>query len=161
MKLFCELYKHAGEAIKAFLTDIKESTLKLINAELSNVTQYKKGEFVQKRQIPGEGGSSDDPKKPGKKEEDPLDCLPREDISKKLTSKLMEQFNNKTWSVRKKGADDVEAILKEAKMRIQPNGLNELMDALKKGMKDPNKAVVKSFINLLGLMADALGPQVK
>ena len=87
--------------------------------------------------------------------------MPREDISKKLNSKMMEQFKNKDWKVRKKAGDDIEGILKEAKMRIEANGLNPLMDALKAGMKDPNKAVVKVYINLLGLMAEAIGPSVK
>ena len=42
-------------------------------------------------------------------------------------------------------------------MRIEPNGLNELMDVMKKAMKDANKAVVKVFIILLGMLAEALG----
>lgn len=42
-------------------------------------------------------------------------------------------------------------------MRIEPNGLNELMDVMKKAMKDANKAVVKVFIILLGLLAEAVG----
>jgi len=87
--------------------------------------------------------------------------MPREDISKKLNSKLMEQFKHKDWKIRKKAGDDVEGLLREAKMRIEPNGLNELMDAMKAGMKDPNKAVVKVFINLLGLLAEAIGAPVK
>ena len=59
--------------------------------------------------------------------------------------------------MRKNGGDDIEAILKEAKMRIEPNGTNELMDVMKKAMKDANKAVVKVFIILLGLLAEAMG----
>ena len=55
----------------------------------------------------------------------------------------------------------MEAILREAKMRIEPNGLNDLMDAMKNGMKDPNKAVVKVFIALLGLLAEAIGAPIK
>jgi len=55
----------------------------------------------------------------------------------------MEQFKHKDWKIRKKGGDDVEAIIREAKMRIENNGLNDLMDVMKNGMKDPNKAVVK------------------
>lgn len=86
--------------------------------------------------------------------------LPREDISKKLNAKLMEQFKNKDWKIRKKAGDDVEALLREAKMRIENNGLNDLMDAMKQGMKDPNKAVVKVYINLLGLLADAIGSSI-
>jgi len=73
----------------------------------------------------------------------------------------MEQFKNKDWKIRKKAGDDVEAILREAKMRIETNGIADLMTELKNGMKDPNKAVVKVFINLLGLMADACGPAIK
>lgn len=46
-------------------------------------------------------------------------------------------------------------------MRIEPNGLNELMDVMKKAMKDANKAVVKVFIILLGLLADAVGGPIK
>lgn len=42
-------------------------------------------------------------------------------------------------------------------MRIEPNGTNELMDVMKKAMKDANKAVVKVFIILLGLLAEAMG----
>jgi hypothetical protein len=34
MQLFCEMYKHVGEVIRNFMNDIKESTLKLIDAEL-------------------------------------------------------------------------------------------------------------------------------
>ena len=34
MKLFKEIYKHVGEALRNFMTEIKESTLKMIDAEL-------------------------------------------------------------------------------------------------------------------------------
>jgi len=58
----------------------------------------------------------------------------------------LEQFKNKDWKIRVKGGEDIEVILRDAKMRIEVNGLNELMDALKNGMKDSNKAVVKKYI---------------
>jgi len=58
----------------------------------------------------------------------------------------LEQFKNKDWKIRVKGGEDIEAILRDAKMRIEANGLGELMDALKNGMKDSNKAVVKKYI---------------
>lgn len=45
MALFAIMYRHAGEAIKNFLKDIKESTMKLIEEEFAKVTPYKKGEF--------------------------------------------------------------------------------------------------------------------
>ena len=70
----------------------------------------------------------------------------------------MEQFKNKDWKIRKKAGEDVEGLIKEAGMRIEPTGINDLMSALKGGMTDPNKAVVKAFISLTGLVAEALGP---
>ena len=73
----------------------------------------------------------------------------------------MGLFTDKDWKKRKEAGDTVEALLREANMRIEANGINDLMTALKNGMKDPNKAVVKVYINLLGLLADALGPNVK
>lgn len=36
--LFVELYKHVGDGIRSFMTDIKDSTLKLIDAELDKTT---------------------------------------------------------------------------------------------------------------------------
>ena len=54
MALFAILYKHAGETIRNFLKDIKESTLKLIEEEFGKVTVLKKGEFVKKRGFRGE-----------------------------------------------------------------------------------------------------------
>ena len=134
MALFAMMYKHAGETIKNFLKDIKESTMKLIEEEFGKVTIYKKGEFVKKRGFRGEvaveaagagkkgaaagGGGLDD-------------MFPRLDISKQLTPKLMPLFKHADWKFRIKAADQVEEILKGATMRIQPVGLNELFDNIK------------------------------
>jgi len=79
------------------MTDIKESTLKLIDAELDKTTQYKKGEHEKKRSVRGAAAEAEAAATPtgGKKgkaavEDDPFADLPREDISKKLNAKLME-----------------------------------------------------------------------
>lgn len=57
LKLYAELYKHVGEAMRAFLTDIKESTLKLIDGELKNINPYSKGEHQKKRSFRGEAAA--------------------------------------------------------------------------------------------------------
>lgn len=86
MALFAIMYKHAGEAIRNFLKDIKESTLKLIEDEFGKVTPYKKGEFQQKRNFRGEAAAvvSEAPKKGGAGVIQSMldDALPRQDISK-------------------------------------------------------------------------------
>jgi hypothetical protein len=40
--------------VKNYLTDIKESTMKLIEEEFSKITPYKKGEFKSSRELKGE-----------------------------------------------------------------------------------------------------------
>jgi len=54
LQLFSGLYKHLGEAVRNFLTDIKESTMKLVDEEFKKVTPYKKGEFKSSRELKGD-----------------------------------------------------------------------------------------------------------
>lgn len=89
------------------------------------------------------------------------DMMPREDISKHLTPKFMANFKNNDWKIRKQSAEKVEELLKAANMRIQPTGLNELMDNIKQRMSDPNKAVLKSYVQMLTSLVEALGPGAK
>lgn len=54
IKTFTKIFQHVGEAIRNFMGDIKDSTLKLIDAELKSITPYKKGEHEKKRFARGE-----------------------------------------------------------------------------------------------------------
>lgn len=85
------------------------------------------------------------------------DALPRVDISKQLTGKLMPMFKDNNWKTRKEAAEKVEEMCRTANMRIKPDGLNELMDNMKQRMVDPNKAVLKAYIQLMGVLVEALG----
>jgi hypothetical protein len=156
------IYRHAGEAVKNFLKDIKEATMKLINEEFEKITPLKKGEHQSKRGLKGEAAELEvvGGKKGGV--EDLLDdAMPREDISKHINSKLVAMFKNADWKIRNKAAGDVQEMLKAANMRIQPVGLNELMDNIKLRMVDPNKAVLKSYLQLSGSVVIALGSTSK
>jgi hypothetical protein len=59
--------------------------------------------------------------------------MPREDISKKLNSKLFEKMKApaKEWKKRVDALAELEGILKAAGNRIEATGLNELMDNMK------------------------------
>lgn len=152
--LFATLYKHMGEAIRAFLNGIKDSTLKVLDDEFSKTTILAKGEFKGKG-MKGEA-AAEAASAPAASLDD---VLPREDISKHLNPKLLKNFDpaGKDWKVKVKGCEEVLGILKGAKMRIKPTGLGELMDCLAKGMKESNKAVIKAYFELLGTMAEATG----
>ena len=69
--------------------------------------------------------------------------------------------SDNNWKARKEAADKVEEICKAANMRIKPDGLNELMEEVKKRMTDANKAVLKAYIQLMGVLVEALGPAAK
>ena len=170
--LFAALYKHVGEPIRNFMSEIKESTLKVIEDEFKKATPFKKGEFVAKRFVIGtQTPAAEEGKKGGKGggggggggDLASLldDAIPREDISKQINGKLLALFKSQDWKVRKEGSEKVEAILRGAKMRILPNGLNELADHMKQRMTDSNKAVLKCFLGLLGIFAEALGSGAK
>lgn len=54
MQLFAMLFKHLGETIRNYLSDIKESTMKLIEEEFKKITPLKKGEFKSNKMMKGE-----------------------------------------------------------------------------------------------------------
>ena len=91
-----------------------------------------------------------------------LDSLPRADVSKELSnSKLITKLRDTNWKVKKEGYDWVEEVINEANQRILPNGLNELFGALKAGLVDKNKNVLKTCLGLISKIAKALGPGAK
>lgn len=40
MSLLAEIYKHAGDAVRNFVKDVKESTMKLVDEEFKKVVPY-------------------------------------------------------------------------------------------------------------------------
>lgn len=159
INMLCTIYKHLGESIRTFLKAIKDSTLSLIDSEFGKITPYKKGQFVSKREIRNEDVKQEIEDKAGS---DPMDSIPRADVSKDLGGqKLLALINDDNWKKRKEAVDKMNAILEKSNMRILPNGLSELVGLLKVKMGDSNKSVSKGFIEFVGKFATALGPAAK
>ena len=125
---------------------------------MAKVTPYKKGEFKANKEL---GGEAAEEMAEISKQGGGLDSLPREDISKKITPKMLEKFKSKEWKDRKGLAVATEELIAGANNRIKMDGLNDLFDILKNAMKDPNKAVVKDWMRLSGVLAEACGPDIK
>jgi hypothetical protein len=89
------------------------------------------------------------------------DALPRQDISKQFTAKLKAMCSDNNWKARKEAAEKIEELCRAANMRIKADGLGEMMEEVKKRMVDANKAVLKSYIQLMGVLVEALGPAAK
>jgi hypothetical protein len=45
MSLLTIVYRHAGEAVRNFIKDVKESTMKLLDEEFKKVEPYGRGEY--------------------------------------------------------------------------------------------------------------------
>jgi len=79
-----------------------------------------------------------------------------------LNAKLIKEFDpaGKEWKVKAKAAEKVEVILKEAGMRIKPEGIGPLMECMKQGMKESNMAIIKPYLKLMGSLAEATGEPI-
>lgn len=136
MVMLATLYKQLGEKINKFLDGVKPSTMQLIQAEFDKTTVYEKGEFQSTRQVRGEAAEAEQAAggggKGGSGEPDALaaleSALPRADISKQLNAKLIKMFTEADWKLKVKGCETVQGILKDSGMRIQPDGIGDLME---------------------------------
>jgi cytoskeleton-associated protein 5 len=150
ISLLCILYKYLGKDVKTLTRDIKESTLKLIDAELDKVTVIdpklagKKKKVASTADSEGKGSSGGGG-----------DLIPPQDISKKITPKIIKDLNGK-WAEKKEACESIEKILTTANMRILPNGLNNIMTTIKKKLSDSNKNFVKMLISVLAKFIEAL-----
>lgn len=110
IKLIASIYKYAGDPIRDFLKDVKESTRNVINDVLSKTEQIKVV-APPKRQVIGEDGKPIVAEIGGSM----LDNLPRADVSKDLSnSKLIEKMRNTNWKTKKEGYDQVEKVMSDA-----------------------------------------------
>ena len=165
--LICILYRYYGEDIRKLIKDIKESTLKNIENEISKITVIerrnsstsKQRNSIKKRQSDildskNNLNGGDKTLNGGTKSEIKQNVV--SDISKKITSQILKNISEGKWAEKKEACEQIEKILKESNMKILPNGLNELMNLIKKKLTDGNKNIVKMMINLLSLLIEAL-----
>ena len=165
--LICILYRYYGDEVHKLIKDIKDSTLKNIENEISKITVIERKNSLNTKQkssnkkrnseifdskISINGGEKT--LNGGAKSEIKQNVI--SDISKKITPQILKNISEGKWSEKKDACEQIEKILKESNMKILPNGLNELMNLIKKKLTDGNKNIVKMIINLLGQLIEAL-----
>ena len=149
--LLCILYKWIGNDIKIMIKDIKESTLKIIEAEFEKVTVIEKKDKKPKKEIPKSKDDDSSQKKPKSNE-----LIPRVDISKKITPNLLKDIKDGKWPEKKEACEAIEKIIIDANMKILPNGLNDLFNLIKTKLGDGNKNIVRMSIGLLSKLIESL-----
>ena len=115
--LICVIYKYVGEDVKILIKDIKESTLKMIEAELEKVVVIEKKEQTKKKngKKKEKSGNFEETKK---KHSGDLELIAPVDISKKLTNQLLKDLSEGKWVEKKEACENIEKILNDANMKI-------------------------------------------
>ena len=155
------VYSYIGEPLKQWVSnDLNEATYKTVEKELGKIQPKNKKEAKEiKRQLKGE---SEKEANKAKNEGDLADSLmPRVNISSQITTKIINGLQDNAMKKRQEAKDAIEKIIASANNRIQPNGLNQLFGALKARMSEPCKNLAKSFITLVGNLAESIGSGCK
>ena len=154
--LLCCIYKYIGQPIKKFLSEIKESTMTIINEEFAKITVISNLENQPKRELKGQAKIEEGGAVGGNK--NVLDnLLPRTDITKKITLQILKELNEGKSQNKKETLTNLEKILNEANMRILPNGLQPLVTCMKNNINDGNKSLVRLIIQFLMKLVESLG----
>lgn len=115
--LFKAIYHQMGGQLNDLLTDIPPQTLKPLLAEFEKIAPMTSAEC----KIQFRDDADVDIREMG--DANPIDPLPRVDISRE-SEKLHQKLTDKTdWKVRKEGLDALENLIQGAGGRILPNGL--------------------------------------
>ena len=143
--LICSIYKYVGEDVKLLIKDIKESTLKIIEAELEKVQVVEKKDQNKKKKNSKKKENSEI----NKRKSADFELIGPVDISKKLNSRLLKDLSEGKWIEKKEACESIEKILNDANMKILPNGLNDFFSLIKTKLSDGNKNFVKILISLV------------
>ena len=162
------LYKYLGEDVKTLINNnIKEATWKVIEAELSTVEVIKCPENPKSKKIKNNTVASANNNNNNNKAKEintsnfDSGLIQRQDISKKITPKLMKDLKEGKWPEKKEAAESIEGILKSFNNKILPNGLADLFNLFKNKLNDGNKNYVKLIVNLINKFVLALNSNFK
>ena len=169
------LYTFVGSRLREFVSDFKPALLATIDKEFERVKGQKPEEptrtLKKKSSTSGSGSSSRGNSAPssssssngGASTSAPSSSgfeIPREDISGLITPTLLSQLGNKNWKLRQEGLANVNAIIDDAHHAVGPN-LGDLIPALKARLTDSNKNLVAMTVQLLGVLAAAVGKPIE
>ena len=87
-----------------------------------------------------------------------LDAAPREDVSAKVTPKLVKDLGSAAWKERQAALDAVDGVVNSSGRRISPASLGmDLMPALRGRLTDSNKMLTIQALGTIALLAEACG----
>ena len=170
IEIICLLYKFIGPDLKQLISNIKESTFKLIEKELEKIN-FNNNDIKNKENIKIKDLLNINNKTKRNKNNSMtnindankmnINNNKRIDISKEITPKLLKEINRGKWIEKKEGIDYINSVIDKANNKISKNGLQDLFDLIKEKLNDGNQNLVKMILQLLSHLILALENQIK
>ena len=161
LNLYKGMYSYVGKDLPKLITDINPQVMKIILSEFESTSILKESEKTPKISFSGEFGAEIAERGGGMgKIENPLDSLPRADISNEV-NKVIKKLNDPDWKVRREGIDNLDSILANSNYRVSMNGLLDLISVLKARLIEKNKNLSKGFILFTGKLAESVGKDIR
>lgn len=159
--ILLEIYQQGGQSLENFLLSDIEDRIKVsvqnTFSECSPYSSYTPSISIRKR-----FATTSDSQTIGVKESklnsisssDPLDLIPKVDISKKISSSTLKNFSSDNWKERNASLDEVKTVLDSVPSRVEVNEVvHDLIKALHSRFKDPNKNLVTKALRALNSLA--------
>lgn len=146
------VYSFIGEKLMGLLSDVKESTMKVLMEDFARTQVVTKTSF---KDLKGQESANFDMKKILE------DTMPKVNIEKLITPAMLKKISDANWKVRKEGLEEFDNVLNSNKGKILPVGLKSIVKALISRFSDPNKALVRQALILSCKLACLLGSDSK
>ena len=152
LNILLTVYKQTGSLFRdKMMLNLKPAAQKELEALMSAVPSDTVGKLTATKWRKGDSG-------PAAINVDAL--VPRVDISAQVNDKLMKKLNDDNWKERKEAMDELEAIIKQANVRIQPKDGGALEVLGKWRLVDKNKNLSRDALALLALFCQAMGKPI-
>ena len=156
-KMLGVMHAGLGPGLKDFLQDVKESTMKTLEAEFVKNPFDGNGKVWRTVRVVESTAVSTSSDSGGS------DGLPRADISPLITEKLIGDMADTSgptsWKIRAAAVESVGSVLAGAGFRIAPS-TGDLLPALMKRFNDSNRNLAVQALAMAGKVAVAVGPAI-
>ncbi|XP_050054425.1 protein mini spindles-like isoform X3 [Aphis gossypii] len=152
------MYLYVGPQLCLFFENEKPTLLQQIKAEFEKRQDEVPPKPIRGKIVKGSTESSSDDEMPDN-EVNVRDFVPRVDITPLITDTLINEFSDRDWKVRSNALIKLKNIVTEAKFIT--NKLGEVREALQDRISDSNARLCANAINLVELIAIAMGSSFK
>ncbi|GAM24989.1 hypothetical protein SAMD00019534_081640 [Acytostelium subglobosum LB1] len=141
IKVLCVLRVAIGPALLDYLSDIKKQLLDATEKEFAKVKDMQPQPQSRQPRVESE--------------------VPRTDVGAKFNSILLANLSDNDWKQRQTALEEIERILIDANLKIQPK-LGTLMSCIGKGpLTDKNQKVITTSLTLVSLLVTSVGPAIE